>query len=72
MSALPVDDRAWFERTGHCGQCGQPGTYCTCTDRRPCGCRDLHVMGSGLGADALDQFTLHADDDDDDDQQELF
>lgn len=46
----------WFARTGHCFSCGQPGSYCQCTERRPCGCRGLHLMGSGLEADPLDVF----------------
>lgn len=37
---------AWFVRTGHCGQCGNPGTYCTCTYTAPCGCAQLHEVGS--------------------------
>lgn len=36
----------WFRRTGHCGQCGNPGTYCTCTYTAPCGCAQLHEVGS--------------------------
>lgn len=46
--------REWFDRTRHCGQCGNPGTYCTC--RTPCGCADRHENGSGLRDDALDAF----------------
>lgn len=50
---------AWFERTGHCGQCGQPGDYCLCgtAKRDRCGCHELHPVGSGLAADAVDQFS---------------
>lgn len=47
-------DIDWYNRTGHCGACGQPGSYCKC--RTPCGCRDLHDVGSGLLPDALEQF----------------
>lgn len=50
------DDVAWFERTAHCGLCGNPGDYCTCTDSTPCGCYQLHVVGSARLPDALDQF----------------
>lgn len=49
-------DVAWFQRTGHCGGCGQPAQFCLCTDRTPCGCRTLHTMGSGIAADPLDVF----------------
>jgi hypothetical protein len=49
----------WFRRTGHCGKCGNPGSYCTCTT--PCGCADQHEVGSGLGEDALDQFATGCD-----------
>lgn len=54
-------DVAWFERTGHCGSCGQPGTFCQCTSQEPCGCRDLHVMGSGINVDPVAAFGV-ADD----------
>lgn len=49
---------AWFIKTGHCGQCGQPGNYCTCSTaiRDRCGCHELHPVGSGLHDDALNQF----------------
>lgn len=47
----PVD---FFTRTGHCGVCGGPGSYCTC--RKPCPCAHLHTVGSGLADDALDAF----------------
>lgn len=49
-------DVEWFNRTGHCGKCGQPGNYCRCTWSARCGCRTLHVMGSGLDADAIERF----------------
>lgn len=52
----PADDIAWFNRTAHCGKCGHPGDYCLCGDRNPCGCRELHTMGSGRTPDALDAF----------------
>ncbi len=47
---------AFYRRSGHCGACGQPGNYCMCTDNRPCGCRGLHVLGSGLTQDAATVF----------------
>lgn len=62
-------DVAWFERTGHCGGCGQPAEFCLCNRNAPCGCRDLHTMGSGIAADPLEVFAapeVSAD------QQELF
>lgn len=31
-------DREWFERTGMCGHCGNPGDECLCTPADPCGC----------------------------------
>lgn len=49
--------QAWFRRTGHCHGCGNPGAYCTCTRNQPCGCSELHEMGSARLPDALDQFT---------------
>lgn len=49
-------DVEWFERTGHCGQCGQPGSFCLCIPRSQCGCRALHEMSSGVAADAVDVF----------------
>lgn len=62
-----ASDRAWFTRSGHCGGCGQPGDFCLCTPRNPCGCRELHPMGSGLDADPLTVFATPVSDD----QQEL-
>lgn len=62
-------DITWFGNTRHCGRCGNPGDYCICSEREPCGCRELHPMGSALLADALDSF---ADVPISDDQQELF
>lgn len=47
-------ERAFYERTGHCGACGQPGGYCLCIER--CGCSDLHPVGSGLDPDAISRF----------------
>jgi hypothetical protein len=48
---------AWFRRSGgHCHGCGQPGDWCQCTPRNACGCRSLHVMGSGIGRDPADVF----------------
>lgn len=41
--------RAWYERTGHCAECGQPGEFCLCT--KPCRCAGLHETGSGVGRD---------------------
>lgn len=58
----------WFERTGHCGGCGQPGAYCLCTEKTPCGCRALHEMGSGRDADPAEVFAAPVDDN----QGELF
>lgn len=52
------DDVVWFQRTGHCGGCGQPGDFCLCTDRSPCGCRELHPMGSGRAADPAAVFAV--------------
>jgi hypothetical protein len=50
-------DVDWYERTGHCGGCGQPAVaYCVCTPRLPCGCHERHPMGAGLADDALDAF----------------
>jgi hypothetical protein len=51
-----ADAQAWFRRTGHCHGCGQPGVYCLCPPSLPCGCRDLHDMGSGITADPADVF----------------
>lgn len=51
----------WYERTGHCGACGEPGVFCVC--RTPCGCAHLHECGSGLLADAADVFAVHVGDD---------
>lgn len=48
--------REWFERTGHCGGCGQPGEFCLCAPARSCACRDLHPMGSGIKAAAVEVF----------------
>lgn len=31
-------DRMWFEKTGCCGHCGNPGAECGCTSEDPCGC----------------------------------
>jgi len=62
--------RQWFLRTGHCGACGNPGSYCTCTVA--CGCDDLHEVGSGLRPDALDQFAEVASVPVSDEQAELF
>lgn len=53
-----VDQRAWFERTGHCGGCGQPGSFCQCTPRNPCGCRELHPMGSGIDVDPAEVYAV--------------
>jgi hypothetical protein len=65
-------DVAWFGATGHCGGCGQPGVFCLCTETAPCGCRDLHEMGSGRVEGALDQFADRPPVTVSDDQQELF
>jgi hypothetical protein len=51
-----MSDAAWFERTAHCGRCGQPGAYCTCTAGSPCGCRELHLMGSAREPAAIATF----------------
>ena len=65
-------DSEWFAATGHCGHCGDPGDYCTCTATDPCGCRDLHVMGSARVKGALEAFQLGLDGAVSDDQGELF
>jgi hypothetical protein len=57
-------DSDWFAATGHCGKCGQPGDYCLCTPRQPCGCSDRHAMGSGLVPDAIEKFAEVAPDQD--------
>lgn len=62
-------DIEWFTHTRHCGRCGNPGEYCTCSEREPCGCREMHRMSSGLLPEALEAF---ADMPISDDQQELF
>lgn len=58
----------WFERTEHCHGCGQPGGFCLCSDRRPCGCAHLHAMGSGIDVDPAAAFAVATDDQ----QGELF
>lgn len=58
---------AWYEQTGHCGRCGQPGVFCLC--RQPCGCHSLHECGSGLVADPAEVFAAAPVSDD---QAELF
>lgn len=45
---------AWYQRTGHCHACGQPGAYCLCTSE--CPCHELHPVGAGRAPDALDAF----------------
>lgn len=47
---------AWYEQTGHCGLCGDPGVFCTCPRTTKCGCRDRHEVGSGLMPDAINGF----------------
>ena len=51
----------WFLITGHCGKCGNPGGYCTCTVTDPCPCSktgpDPHKLGSARDKDALEAFT---------------
>ena len=49
-------DEDWYRETGHCGYCGDPGVFCTCTEADPCGCRDLHDMGSARLPGALEAF----------------
>jgi hypothetical protein len=46
----------WYRETGHCGHCGDPGVFCTCTASDPCGCSELHEMGSARLPDALEAF----------------
>lgn len=41
-----ADHEQWYRETGHCGGCGGPGNYCSCSASVPCGCRGLHEMGS--------------------------
>lgn len=60
------EDRDFYLRTQHCGACGQPGTYCLCTE--PCGCHELHEVGSGVGVDPVAVFAQPRNDD----QSELF
>lgn len=62
--AVERSDVEWFERTGHCGRCGQPGDYCTCTAASPCGCGHLHPVDSARDADALDRFAAPGPDQD--------
>jgi len=47
---------AYYRRTEHCAHCGEPGDFCMCRPPDPCGCRDLHPMGSGLAPDAVQAF----------------
>lgn len=65
-------DAEWFEETGHCGHCGDPGDYCRCTNRDPCGCRALHVMGSAFIVGALNAFADGCTVEVSAEQQELF
>jgi hypothetical protein len=65
---LQAEHVTWFERTDHCGGCGQPGAYCLCTYRHPCGCAHLHQMGSGVDVDPAAAFAVATDDQ----QGELF
>jgi hypothetical protein len=62
----------WFQRTSHCGGCGQPAVVCLCTERRLCGCRDLHPIGGGIGVDLADMFAEPVPVPTTDDQAELF
>jgi hypothetical protein len=49
------EERDYCTRTGHCGACGQPGNFCLCGT--PCGCQELHEVGSGRTADAAEVFS---------------
>lgn len=51
-----MSDVEWFERTGHCGNCGNPGEFCTCHAKDPCACRHMHRMGSAREPGALEAF----------------
>lgn len=63
MTAPPSTDHvAYYKATGHCGQCGNPGGYCTCWPNRPCGCKELHPIGSARDPDALAAFRQNPDD----------
>lgn len=53
---LDPDIVDWVRRAGHCYSCGQPTTYCICTESRPCVCRTLHEIGGGLQPGALAAF----------------
>ncbi len=44
-------DAEWFEQFGMCGRCGDHGDDCYCTPADPCGCGDLHPMGSHFFTD---------------------
>lgn len=50
-----LDVEAWYARTGHCADCGQPGDWCQCV--RPCRCSGLHETGSGVGRDPTVVFS---------------
>jgi hypothetical protein len=68
--SVSSEAEAWFRRTGHCHDCGQPGGYCQCG--RPCACSALHEHGSGRLPGALDQFAEVSPVAVGDDQGELF
>lgn len=51
-----AEEVSWFIRTGHCGVCGQPGSYCLC--RTSCVCAAYHPTGPGLGVDAVNSFSV--------------
>lgn len=55
--AWTTADADYYAEHKHCGRCGQPGAFCFCTERDPCGCRHLHTMGSGRLPGALDAFS---------------
>lgn len=68
---IPAESpETWFQRTGHCHGCGQPGAFCLC--RKRCGCAAFHDVGSGLEPDAIYQFADEPAVIVDADQAELF
>ena len=57
-----ADDAEWFRLTGNCGHCGANGnTACDCTPMDPCGCKDLHPMGSRFAPKPIESLPLFGD-----------